>query len=136
MATPFVATCRCGALTFTSSRAPVVQLTCHCHQCRQASGTPFTNLAMFKVAETAVVGPTTAQHFIADSGAKTVRESCAACGTVVLDRTEGFPQLVGVVAERLQAPYAFEPRCHVWTESKLADVAVSEQIKSFARGMT
>ena len=90
---------------------------------------------MFKVSEVEISGPTSVREFIADSGAKTVRESCASCGELVLDRTEGFPQILGVVAERLQSPYKFEPRCHVWLTSKVADAAIPEGVKAFARGM-
>ena len=90
---------------------------------------------MFKVAESEVSGPTTVRDFVADSGVKTVRESCSSCGALVLDRTEGFPQIVGIVAERIQPPYVFQPRCHVWLESKVAEVAIPEGVKAFARGM-
>jgi len=135
MTSPFVASCSCGRFKFSASRAPVVQLTCHCQQCREASGAPYTNFAMFKVSDADISGPTVVRAFVADSGAKTVRESCASCGELVLDRTEGFPQIVGVVAERIQPPYEFQPRCHVWLESKVAEVAIPEGVKAFARGM-
>jgi hypothetical protein len=135
MTTPFIATCRCGSFTFESSRAPFLQLTCHCQQCRTASAAPFTNFAFFKLAEAKVSGASKVHAFVADSGSKTVREACASCGDVMVDRSEAFPQMIGIVADRLQAPYEFQPRCHVWLESKVADVAIPENMKTFARGM-
>ena len=135
MNTTFVATCKCGGFQFKSANEPLLQLTCHCQQCREASKTPFTNFAFFKLAEAEVNGKTVIHRFIADSGTKTIRETCATCGDPLLDRTEAFPQIVGVVAERIQPPFVFQARCHVWVESKAAEVAVPEGVKAFARNM-
>jgi hypothetical protein len=130
-----VASCKCGAFQFKSAREPILQLTCHCQQCREASKTPFTNFAFFKLIEAEVNGATVIHRFVADSGAKTIRETCATCGDLLLDRTEAFPQIVGVVAERIQSPFVFQARCHVWVESKSAEVTVPEGVKAFARNM-
>jgi hypothetical protein len=129
------ARCSCGNFQFRSARAPILQLTCHCRQCRQVSGTASTNFAFFKLAEAELEGQTTVHSFVADSGCKTVRETCASCGEPLLDRTEGFPKIVGIVAERIQPPYRFEARCHVWVRSKSAEVTIPEGAISFLRGM-
>ena len=129
------AKCSCGGFQFTSTRAPFLQLTCHCLQCRQVSKAPFSNFAFFKLADAESSGETVVHRFTADSGAQTTRETCASCGEMVLDRTEGFPLMIGVVAERIQPPFEFQPRCHVWTERKSPEVRVPEGIKAFARHM-
>jgi hypothetical protein len=135
MSPTYVATCSCGSVKFESSRAPILQLTCHCQQCRSASKAPFTNFAFFKHAEALVVGGTAVQEFKADSGTNTSRESCAACGELIFDRTQAFPQIIGVVAERIKPPYTFEPRCHVWLESRVVETEIPEGVKRFERGM-
>ena len=135
MVTPVTATCTCGGFRFTSENQPIVQLTCHCSQCRQVSKAASSNFAFFKMAESTVEGKTVAHSFTADSGTKTVRETCATCGEMLLDRTEGFPQIIGVVADRIQPPYMFQARCHVWVESKSPGVTVPEGVKAFARNM-
>lgn len=129
------AQCKCGSFQFASPREPILQLTCHCGQCREVSKAPFTNFAFFKLADAQMTGPTTVHRFTADSGNKTLRETCASCGEMLLDRTEGFPKIVGIVAERIQAPYVFEARCHVWVESKCAETVVPTGAKAFARDM-
>ena len=135
MATSVVATCTCGSFRFASENQPIVQLTCHCFQCRQVSKEPSSNFAFFKLAESTVEGKTVVHTFTADSGKKTVRETCATCGEMLLDRTEGFPQIIGVVADRIQPPYSFQSRCHVWVESKSPEVTVPEGVKAFSRNM-
>ena len=135
MTTHFDATCSCGGFKFKSAGAPFFELTCHYQQCRDASKSPFTNLAFFKVTETTVTGSTNVQEFVADSGTKTLRESCTGCGEMVIDRTEAIPQIIGIVAEKLQPPYAFQPRCHVWLESKVVEPIIPVEVKAFPRGM-
>lgn len=135
MTPTFTATCRCGSVQLSSTRAPILQLTCHCQQCRSASKTPFTNFAFFKRAEASVTGDTASQDFTADSGTRTFRDSCRSCGELMFDRTEGFPQIIGVVAERIQPPFTFQPRCHVWLDSKVVDPVIPEGVKGFERGM-
>ena len=135
MAIQFEATCMCGRFKFKAASAPIFQLTCHCQQCRDASKLPFTNLAFFKVAETSVTGETNVHEFVADSGTKTLRETCTGCGEMVLDRTQANPQIIGVVAERIRPPYEFQPRCHVWLERKVMEPAIPEGVKAFQRGM-
>jgi len=135
MTTPVLARCTCGSFRFNSAREPIIQLTCHCVQCRQVSKSPSTNFAFFKLAEPEVEGKTVVHNFTADSGTKTVRETCATCGEMLTDRTEGFPQIIGVVADRIQPPYEFQARCHVWVESKCTGVTVPVGVKAFARNM-
>ena len=135
MVTPVEAKCTCGEFRFKSQGEPIIQLTCHCSQCRQVSKAPSSNFAFFKLAECEIQGKTVIHSFTADSGTKTLRESCATCGEMLLDRTEGYPQIIGVVADRIQPPYEFQARCHVWVESKCAEVTVPEGVKAFARNM-
>ena len=92
-------------------------------------------MAFFKLAESVVEGKTVVHSFIADSGTRTSRETCAICDEMVIDRSEGFPQIIGVVADRIQAPYEFQARCHVWVGSKHVEVTVPEGVKVFAGNM-
>jgi hypothetical protein len=135
MVTPIVAKCTCGSFSFKSAREPILQLTCHCQQCREVSKNPSTNFAFFKLVESEVEGETIVHKFTADSGTATFRETCATCGEMLLDRTDAFPQIIGIVAERIQPPYMFDARCHVWVESKCAQVTVPEGVKAFERNM-
>jgi hypothetical protein len=65
----------------------------------------------------------------------TLRETCATRGRIRLDRTEGFPQIIGIVAETIRHPYEFQARCHVWVESRCAEITVPEGAKTFAHNM-
>lgn len=134
MSTPVLAQCSCGGFKFKSVSEPARQLTCHCQHCREVSKTPSTNFAFFKLADTEVEGKTVVHNFIADSGANTVRETCANCGEMLFDRTESFPGVIGIVAERIQPPFEFQSQFHVWMASKSDDAVVPEGMKTFVGG--
>ncbi len=133
--TPVVrAHCRCGAFRFESSSAPILQLVCHCTQCREVSGQPFTRFSFFKVRDTQTSGAHRTMAFTADSGSATVREVCAACGDMLIDRTEGFPKVVGVVHEAIDPALSFKPLHHVWADSRLPDTVLPEGVTVYAKG--
>lgn len=128
--------CRCGAFRFESASPAILQLVCHCHQCREVSGRPFSSFSFFKVRDTQTQGEHRTVAFTSGAGHRTVREVCAACGDMLIDRTEGFPKVVGVVHECLDPAAPFQPLHHVWTSSKLPEVQVPEGVTAYAEGAT
>ena len=128
------AQCGCGALRVQLASPPVLQLVCHCTDCRAVAGTPFSNFAFFRSRDTQVSGESVRRDFVADSGHATVRECCARCGDMLIDRTAGFPKVIGVVAERIDGPFSFEPQHHVWTDSKLPEVEIPPGVTAYPRG--
>lgn len=130
------AQCKCGKLKFTATRAPLLELVCHCADCRDATGQDFTSLVFFKVKYSSLMGETIPALYISDNGAKTQREACAHCSEFMIDRSDGFPGLIGVVAACLNAPFEANPKIHVWTQSKLPNVELPTQIKAFEKGMS
>jgi len=126
--------CRCGAFRFESASPPILQLVCHCSQCREVSGRPFSNFSFFKVRDTQTSGAHRTVAFTAASGARTVREVCEACGDMLIDRTEGFPKVVGVVHEALDPALPFKPLHHVWADSRLADTVLPPDVTVYPKG--
>jgi hypothetical protein len=133
MSETWSARCRCGAFTAKMSSPPVLQLVCHCTDCRAVAGTPFSNFVFFRARDTETSGEATKHEFVADSGHATVRECCAQCGDMLIDRTAGFPKVVGVVAERIEGPFTFTPMHHVWTDSKLPGVEIPAGVTAYPR---
>ena len=134
MSQTWSARCRCGALRAQLASPPVLQLVCHCTDCRAVAGTPFSSFVFFRARDAAVTGEAVRREFVADSGHATVRECCAQCGDMVVDRTAGFPKVIGIVAERIEPPFAFVPNHHVWTDSKLPQVQIPPGAAAYPRG--
>ncbi|MFM8345730.1 MAG: GFA family protein [Betaproteobacteria bacterium] len=105
-------------------------------QCREVSGRAYSNFSFFKVRDTQTSGAHRTVAFTADSGSATVREVCAACGDMLIDRTEGFPKVVGVVHEAIHPAMPFAPLHHVWADSRLPDTILPSDVKVYAQGAT
>jgi hypothetical protein len=93
--TKISARCECGALTLDIKDTPVVQLVCHCSDCRAFSGMPYTEA-----------------HY-----------SCPLCETPLFVKVAALNGAWAVVASRL-LPFTFEPNAHVWTSQKGDDVTI------------
>jgi hypothetical protein len=127
MNSPITAQCRCGAVRFTSQRPPILQRYCHCTNCQESTGRPFARTALFKAQHSAVSGPLAVRAYN-----RTTWESCADCGSLMFDRSAGFPALIGVVAERISAPFVFEPAGHDWTSSTQSNVTILDDARRYA----
>lgn len=129
------ATCTCGSLRFEAQALPVAQLICHCDDCRAASGEPYTETAFFRRKDIEVAGEIAEQAFTAASGHRTARGSCPACGDLLFDTSEKFPELFGVITRHLQAPFVANPGAHMWVKSKLARVEIADDLPQYDEGV-
>ena len=130
------ASCGCGQLSFESDSEPVLTLCCHCLDCQDAVQAAFANIAFFSMDKISVQGELAEKHYVAASGGKTRRQFCAHCDTVMFDRSDGFLDLIGVMASQLQPPYSFIPGCHVFVRDKKPGVVIPEDIKRFDMGIS
>jgi len=131
-----VAGCSCGEVEFNSTKNPVIQVCCHCSDCRESTNSDYTTIAFFNSSAVSVSGDLSAEEFTSESGNKTVRELCPKCRTVMFDRSEGFPGLIGVVAQQISAPFKAKVSHHVWVISKLAHVSIPREVKRFEKGIS
>jgi len=129
------ASCRCGKLKFSSHEQPVIHLSCHCADCRAATSDDYSNIAFFKQGESIVSGAVRTMSFTAGSGNLTSREACPNCGTIMFDKSEGFPGLIGVFSNNIKQIDLDEPSCHVWLESKLPHVKLAAGSKTYNNGI-
>lgn len=129
------ASCQCAQVQFSSLIKPVIQLCCHCTQCRDAVKADYASIVFFRLESVKLVGKTDYKNYVADSGAQTHREYCAKCDDVMYDRSEGFPTLIGVMANKIQNNFEFKPVCHVWTKEKLPKVAIDEGVICYPEGI-
>lgn len=136
MGEKIVAECACGQVRFQASQAPVLQLCCHCTDCRDATGDDFSLLAFFTTSVTVVAGQTSARIYVAGSGSETERLACAECGTVMFDKSARFPDLIGVFSRQIEPPFAAVATQHMWVESKLATTILPEGVVLHQRGLS
>ena len=127
------ASCDCGAVSFKSQDIPVLQVFCHCTNCQDATGEDCARLAFFKFETVKIEGLLLAHNFTASSGTSTARDACSSCGTLMFDRSAGFPKLVGVFAERMDKNFEFQPKGHVWVRSKKPTLEILDGLSQYQR---
>src|SRR5690606_12633357 len=103
---------------------------------RNASGNDFSNIAFFKLKFATMSGAITSKEFVAKSKNSTARESCAKCGSLMFDKSAGFPNLVGVFVDRLHEPFVGSRLCHVWVKSKVPQVAIPDGMTCYEEGIS
>jgi hypothetical protein len=135
MRSEIFANCECGALSFKSSEQPVLQICCHCSDCRDATQSDFSTIAFFKSKRGQVDGNIHSKFYVAESGCTTQREACSACGSMMFDKSAGFPGLIGVFSDYIQAPFKATVNSHVWVKSKTENTVISQEEITYEEGL-
>jgi hypothetical protein len=113
---PFSGGCACGSIRYESTAEPMVMLHCHCRDCQQSSGGPFSSLVV--VATEAFKLLQGSLHFHASPsqmGGQTHRGFCAGCGSPILAKPDLVPHLMAIRTGSLDDPSWFSPQVDVWT---------------------
>jgi hypothetical protein len=117
--------CRCGELSLQIKGLPVVQLVCHCNDCREATNLPSVGLVFFESTACTSEGNSTPSEMKGSSGYDKSYYSCASCGTLMYGRVKVLNNAWAVVADHM-ASFEFEPQAHIWTSEKITDVSIPE----------
>ena len=116
MKLPITGGCACGAVRYESTAVPVVTLHCHCRDCQQSSGGPFSSFAVvpkesFKV----VQGSLRFHDSPSEAGGMTRRGFCPDCGSPILGKPDAVPHIVALRTASLDDASWFKPQMDVWT---------------------
>jgi hypothetical protein len=117
------ARCECGAVDLHAKGAPVMQLVCHCSDCRDFSGMPCLEIAFFQPDECSVHGKFNSTTMSGGTGFDKTHYSCAICKTPLYVTIAALNGACAVIANRL-SPFNFEPQAHIWTSEKFDDVTI------------
>ena len=123
--------CRCGAIRYEVTEAPIYSALCHCTDCRASAGAPVVGWAAFPAPSFAVVkGIPRAWR---GSGAAE-RNFCPECGTGLFYINEDvLPGLVDVQSATLDDPERFPPQIHVQVADRLGWMADTSALPHFDR---
>jgi hypothetical protein len=114
--------CACGAVRYSFSGGSDFVASCHCADCKRASGGEaaiFVGVADtdFAISE----GEPQAFHYVAESGRGLDRNFCAACGSRLFTSSlEALPGTILVQIGSLDYPEAFEPTVEMFTRQRLS----------------
>lgn len=117
MKMPYTGGCRCGDIRYECSAAPLMAGICHCRECQRSAGS--ASVAHMAVPEAAlkVTGEVRYHDYRADSGNIASHGFCPRCGSHVVGKSTGMPDLMTIRAASLDDPSWFKPAMHVYTAS-------------------
>ena len=116
IAAPFSGGCACGAIRYEAKTEPVLMLHCHCRDCQQSSGGPFSSFVIvptegFHLSQGALRFHDSPSH----AGGKTHRGFCADCGSPIVAKSDSVPQFAAIRTASLDDPSLFQLQMDVWT---------------------
>lgn len=110
----FAGGCHCGAIRYEVTSRPLAMLYCHCRDCQQMSGGPYTpvvyvSTGAFRLTKGAL------RHYSTPSakGGDNLRGFCADCGSRLTGAQS--ERGIGITASSLDNPTLFRPTMHLWT---------------------
>jgi hypothetical protein len=116
MPAPFSGGCRCGAVRYTCSVAPIAVLHCHCRDCQYASGGAFATVVLVPGAALRIEQGELREFAVrGESGGTVSRRFCSICGTPVLSGIDGG--MLALKAGTLDDPSWLAPALEIWTDS-------------------
>ena len=110
--------CACGSIRYESSEDAKFSLICQCRQCQRISGSGHAAQFALSAKATRVEGKITYYDQTSDSGSTVSSGFCGKCGSPVLKKTTGGPELLFFHAGTLDDPSIFEPQMVVYESSK------------------
>ena len=120
--------CLCGAVRYRTTADPMRAVICHCGICRKVSGAAFLSFVHFpKDAFTWTSGAPTRYR----SSAYAERGFCPQCGSTLTMHEDVLDDRVQVSLGSLDRPEAVRPNDHVWSESQLPWLVISDDLPRF-----
>lgn len=109
--------CLCGAVRYTSDKAPIAARACWCRVCQHlAMGNASINIIM-PTEGFEITGETRAYESVADSGSQMRRSFCPTCGTHLFSEAKSRPDVMVVRVGTLDDPEIGAPTSIIWTGS-------------------
>jgi hypothetical protein len=109
--------CRCGAVRYRSSAAPLTTRVCWCRDCQYFGAGSGTVNVLFTKASFTISGALSDYVSRADSGTIMHRKFCPACGTPLFSEAETRPHVIIARAGTLDDASLAAPAMTIWTAS-------------------
>jgi hypothetical protein len=124
--------CMCGAIRYEISVDPVMSAHCYCRDCQKSTGGAMASVmvvpkAGFKLSK----GELKFYAVKGDSGNEVARGFCPNCGTGVLSRLAGMPDVLAVKAGTLDDTSHFKATMNIYMKSAPAWAPVAPGLAKF-----
>jgi hypothetical protein len=123
--------CYCGALRYRVSAAPVLKAQCHCRACQHVSGGGPNYFMLIPPEGFAYVAGEPKQFKRPDLANAVTRDFCALCGTHILSRRPGLPQLVLKIGTLDEPEVYGGPKIAIFCEEKASFHVIPDGVPAF-----
>ena len=107
--TVYTGGCTCGAVRYEITAEPVRGFQCQCRDCQRDTGAGHASVAVFPRAAMRVTGEPVEHLRTADSGAQKRKGFCGNCGSLLYNKPQSVPDMIGVYVGSLDDPSGFKP---------------------------
>lgn len=131
MPTTYRGGCHCGAIRYEIAAEPMFGGQCQCRDCQHESGGGHASFMAFPAAAVRLTGSPRFHEITADSGNRVQRGFCPTCGSPVIARSSGMPDMTTITAGSLDDPSVFKPAFVVYTSRGHAWDHIDPGLQSF-----
>lgn len=117
MKLPYKGGCQCGAIRYECSAKPLMAGLCHCRECQRSAGSASVAWLAAPKAALKIAGEIRYRDYRADSGNTASHGFCPGCGTQVLGKSSGMPEIMAIRAMSLDDPSWYRPTMDIYTVS-------------------
>jgi hypothetical protein len=123
--------CLCGQLHYAGDTEIMGAMSCHCDQCRKATGAIHSTNVFVADADITVTGETLEFEHTSDSGSTMTKINCAKCGSPTLGRNTNRPTGLTIRAGTLDQKELIQPGGYVYCENAIPSTVMDPALKQF-----
>lgn len=123
--------CLCGQLHYTGDTEIMGAMSCHCDQCRKATGAAYSTNLFVKEADFDITGETLEFQHKSDSGSTMTKINCANCGSPTLGRNSNREGMLVLRAGTVDQKDLVKPAGYVYCGKAIPSTAMDPALKQF-----
>ncbi len=120
--------CMCGAVRIEATGDPLWTATCHCADCRRATGAVVSAFAGYQADKANIKGESFSEY---ESSPGVFRGYCATCGGRLTYRAKRWPGEIHFHVGAFDQPEAFAPKINVMTKDRVGWVELEARLPAF-----
>lgn len=131
MTKPVTGGCMCGAVRYELSADPFFSGNCYCRSCQKAGGGAMASAMGVPKAALKITGKIRYFDVTADSGNTASRGFCPTCGSRVVSKNSGHPEMMALTAGSLDDPGIFKPGADIFVDKAPSWVHMDPDLPKF-----
>jgi len=125
--------CLCGSVNFECSAEPEFPHSCHCDDCRRATGWFYGSFVYVSVQDLQVTGEMRSYEHQSDQGSTMTKYFCPSCGSHMIGSNSRKPERRSVWVGVINDASWFRPQAYLYASKKLLHTPVDPQVETFEK---